>query len=499
VRVLAKPFITFVERYYPDPIVFAIGLTFVVFGLTLGLTDAGPPEALSAWGAGLAGLLEFIAQISIVLITGHALAHTDIMRRGLAWIGSLPRSPNAAYGLVTLVAAFASLLNWGFGLVVGALMARQVAMAARERGLPLHYPLLVASAYAGFVVWHMGYSSSSALFVATPGHALEDQVGGTIGVGETIFAPWNLAIAAVAVLAIVVLMPTLRPRDPADIIEIPDRAIADYRETQERMDRELGDGPDTGSGSAGYGVGRGTGGAAARERRGRDGAGGTETADAEPRTDVDDDVTPAERLDRSRWVSTSIGLALTVYLVYWFATEGLNLTLDIVNWTFLALGLLFSRSALHYVKLVGNASRTVGQIIVQYPLYAGIMGLMIDTGLVSIIADWFISFSTSGTLAFFAFLSGGVVNFFIPSGGGQWAVQGPIFIEAAQTIGTDPSRVVMGVSYGDQWSNMIQPFWTIPLLAVAGLHMRKVLGYTFVVFLLTFVIFGGGLLLAGSG
>ncbi len=190
---------------------------------------------------------------------------------------------------------------------------------------------------------------------------------------------------------------------------------------------------------------------------------------------------------------------MSTYLVYWFATEGLNLTLDIVNWTFLALGLLFSRSALHYVKLVSNASRTVGQIIVQYALYAGIMGLMIDTGLVSIIADWFISFSTSGTLAFFAFFSGGVVNFFIPSGGGQWAVQGPIFIEATQTIGTDPSRVVMGVAYGDQWSNMIQPFWTIPLLAVAGLHMRKVLGYTFVVFLLTFVIFGGGLLLAGAG
>jgi short-chain fatty acids transporter len=102
-------------------------------------------------------------------------------------------------------------------------------------------------------------------------------------------------------------------------------------------------------------------------------------------------------------------------------------------------------------------------------------------------------------LSFFAFLSGGIVNFFIPSGGGQWAVQGPIFIEAAQTIGTDPSRVVMGVSYGDQWSNMIQPFWTIPLLAVAGLHMRRVLGYTFVVFLVTFVVFSGGLLLAGAG
>jgi short-chain fatty acids transporter len=494
VRAVARPFIAFVERYYPDPIVFAIGLTFVVFALTLGLTDAGPTESLSAWGNGLAGLLEFIAQISIVLITGHALAHTDAMRRLLAAVASVPRSPNAAYALVTAVAAAASLLNWGFGLVVGALMARQVAMVARERGLSLHYPLLVASAYAGFVVWHMGYSSSSALFVATPGHALEDQVGGVIPVSETIFAPWNIATAVVAVVAIVLLMPTLRPRRADLIVEIPDRAIADYRETQAKMDRELGDGP----GSEGYGVGRGTGGSPARERRSDGGQGAT--TDTEVTTDdADPDLTPAERLDRSRLVSLAIGLALTAYLVYWFATEGLNLTLDIVNWTFLAAGLLLSRSALHYVKLVANASRTVGQIIVQYPLYAGIMGLMIDTGLVSIIANWFISISTAGTLSFFAFLSGGIVNFFIPSGGGQWAVQGPIFIEAAQTIGTDPSRVVMGVSYGDQWSNMIQPFWTIPLLAVAGLHMRRVLGYTFVVFLVTFVVFSGGLLLAGAG
>jgi short-chain fatty acids transporter len=476
VRVLARPFIAFVERFYPDPFVFAIGLTFVVFGLTLGLTDATPPEALGAWGNGLAGLLEFIAQISIVLITGHALAHTDAMRRLLIRIASVPRSPNAAYGLVTLVAALASLLNWGFGLVVGALMARQVAMVARERDLSLHYPLLVASAYAGFVVWHMGYSSSSALFVATPGHALEDQLGGIIPVTETIFAPWNIATAVVAVAAIVLLMPTLRPRRADALLEIPERAIADYRETLARMDRELGDAPAQDGG--GYGVGRGT---------------GTVAADDE------EDLTPAERLDRSRLVSLSLGLALTVFLVYWFATEGLNLTLDIVNWTFLALGLLLSRSALHYVKLVANASRTVGQIIVQYPLYAGIMGLMIDTGLVSVIANWFIAISSAGTLSFFAFLSGGIVNFFIPSGGGQWAVQGPIFIEAAQTLGTDPSRVVMGVSYGDQWSNMIQPFWTIPLLAVAGLHMRRVLGYTFVVFIVTFVVFSGGLLIAGAG
>lgn len=151
------------------------------------------------------------------------------------------------------------------------------------------------------------------------------------------------------------------------------------------------------------------------------------------------------------------------------------------------------------MELVADASTTVGQIIIQYPLYAGIMGMMIDTGLVSVIADWFTSIASAATLGFYAFLSGGIVNFFIPSGGGQWAVQGPIFIEAAANLGTDPSRIVMGVAYGDQWSNMVQPFWTIPLLAIAGLHMRQIMGYTFVIFIATFFLFGGGILLAGAG
>ena len=183
----------------------------------------------------------------------------------------------------------------------------------------------------------------------------------------------------------------------------------------------------------------------------------------------------------------------------YFADNGLNLTLDVVNWTFLALGLLLSRSVLHYVKLVAHASTAVGQIILQYPFYAGIMGMMAGTGLISVFADWFTSISSAGTLGFWAFLSGGILNMFVPSGGGQWAIQGPIFIEAAQNLGTDPSRVVMGVAYGDQWTNMIQPFFTIPLLAIAGLHVRQIMGYTFLVLIVTGFIFGGGILLAGSG
>ena len=170
-----------------------------------------------------------------------------------------------------------------------------------------------------------------------------------------------------------------------------------------------------------------------------------------------------------------------------------------MSWTFLGIGLLLSNSAIHYVKLVNNAATTIGPIILQYPFYAGIMGMMADTGLINVIASGISSISSPETLGFYAFLSGGLVNMFIPSGGGQWAVQGPVMIEAAKSLNVEPYVIVLGVAYGDQWTNMIQPFWTIPLLAIAGLHMRQIMGYTFVVFLVTGILYGGAMLFLGSG
>jgi short-chain fatty acids transporter len=194
-----------------------------------------------------------------------------------------------------------------------------------------------------------------------------------------------------------------------------------------------------------------------------------------------------------------LGLLIVIYIGINYHQNGFSLNLDIVSWTFLSLGLLLASSPIHFISLINTAAGTVGSIILQYPFYSGIMGIMATTGLMQVVTDWIISISTPETLGFFAFLSGGLVNMFIPSGGGQWAVQGPIMIEAALSLGVNPSVVVMGVAYGDQWSNMIQPFWTIPILAIAGLHMRQILGYTFVIFLLTGVLYGSGMLYMGAG
>ena len=439
---LSKPFVVFVERYYPDPFVFLIVLTGVAFMLAITLTDASAGDALLAWGEGLSGLLAFMAQIALTLITAHALAHTDAVHNGLSRLAQLPKTVSACYSLVVLISCVASLLAWSFGLVAGALIAKAVAEQAQKRGLSVHYPLLVAGAYCGLATWHMGYSGSAPLFVATPGHAMESYTG-ILPVTETLFSHWNLLGIVLTVGGLVIICPRLHP-------------TSDLRPLASALPPE-----------------------------------------PQPQKVIEEELTLAKRIDNQRALTLAFGALLIVYLANYFTREGFALTLDIVNWSFLAFGLLLTRSPAHYVELVLNAGKTVGAVLIQYPFYAGIMGLMAGTGLVQVMAHGFTQVATAETLGFWAFLAGGLVNLFVPSGGGQWAVQGPAFLEAAKTLGTDPSIIVMGIAYGDQWTNLIQPFWTIPLLAIAGLHMRDIMGYCFVLFLVAGLTLGGTILYAG--
>jgi len=454
VSALSRPFVVFVERYYPDPFVFLIVLTGVAFALAMSLTDSSVSNAIYAWGEGLSGLLAFMAQIALTLLTAHALAHTDAVRRGLAALARLPTSIPACYALVVIISCTASLLAWSFGLVAGALIARAVAEQAKLRGLAVHYPLLVAGAYCGLGIWHMGYSGSAPLFVATPGHAMESYTG-VLPVSATLFSHWNLIGIVTTVLALAAICPMLHPQSSVRGLE-EDNPDADKPANSPVAPKD----DSIVSGSSAQ--------------------------------------TPAMRIDSQRGLTLAFGALLAIYLGNYFFREGFALNLNIVNWSFLTLGLLLARSPVHYVDLILDAGKTVGAVFIQYPFYAGIMGLMTGTGLVQVMAHGFTEIATAQTLGFWAFLAGGLVNLFIPSGGGQWAVQGPVFLEAAKTLGTDPSVIVMGIAYGDQWTNLIQPFWTIPLLAIAGLHMRDIMGYCFVLFLVAGITLGATILYAGT-
>ena len=444
---LSKPFVKLVERYYPDAFIFVIVLSVLTFLLAILSTEATAIQTLEAWGNGLPKLFTFTAQITIIMITAHALAHTKPVEGVLSRIGSYPCSTFQAYALVTFVSGVASLFAWSFGLIIGGIISKFVAIGCKNKGIKIHYPLLVACAYSGYVIWHMGYSSSAALFVSSANHSLIDKIG-IIPVTETIFSSFNMLLALLTLLIITIVNPFMRPTTNNEIIEVNLKAF-NKKESKNNVNVN--------------------------------------------------NKNFAQIIENSRLISLFVGFSLLFFILYIFYKKGFSLDLNIVSWSFLGIGLILSSSPIHYVKLVNNAAITVGPIILQYPFYAGIMGMMADTQLINVLADYVVNISSPESLGFYSFLSGGLVNMFIPSGGGQWAVQGPVMIEAANSLNVEPYVVVLGVAYGDQWTNMIQPFWTIPLLAIAGLHMRQIMGYTFVIFIFTGFLYGGAMLYLGSG
>jgi short-chain fatty acids transporter len=436
-RVLVSFFNRIMQRYLPDPFIFVIILTFVVFGLGLIFTDNGPYQMVQHWGNGFWGLLSFTMQMVLVLVTGHVLASSHIFKKGLGSLASFAKSPGQAIVIVTVVSMIASLINWGFGLVIGALFAKELAKRVKN----VDYRLLIASAYSGFLVCHGGISGSVPLTIATPGHFTEDLIG-VIPTSETIFSTFNIVIVLGLLVTIPIINRLSMPSKEQTITVDPALLEGDFQ-------------------------------AAAIEKEA---------------------LTPADRLENSKFISLLIGVLGLVFLFYYFATNGFKLNLDIVNFLFLFLGILLHGTPKQFLDAVMNAVKGASGIIIQFPFYAGLMGLMTTSGLAAVISDWFIAISNEFTFPMLAFLSAGIVNFFVPSGGGQWAVQGPIMLDAATQLGASLPKTAMAVAWGDAWTNMIQPFWALPALAIAGLKAKDIMGYLVMVLVVSGVVISLGFL-----
>ncbi|WP_096188071.1 short-chain fatty acid transporter [Evansella halocellulosilytica] len=424
------------QRYLPDPFLFVIILTFVVFILGLLLTPSSPLEMVTFWGNGFWDLLTFAMQMVLILVTGYVLASSPLFKAFLQKLATLAKTPGQAIIYVTLVALIASWINWGFGLVIGALFAKELAKVVQK----VDYRLLIASAYSGFIVWHGGFAGSIPLTIATEGHFTEDIIG-VVSTSETIFAPFNLIIVAALFITVPILNRLMM--NNKDVIEV-DRSL-------------LEDPPND--------------------------------AIAETKN-----LTPAERLENSKALSIVTGGMGLIFIGYYLSQNGFNLNLDIVNFIFLFLGILFHTTPRNFLNSVSNAVRNAGGIIVQFPFYAGIMGMMVTSGLAVEFSQWFVSISNDFTFPLFAFISAGIVNFFVPSGGGQWAVQAPIMLSAGAELGLSSAKTAMAVAWGDAWTNMIQPFWALPALAIAGLKARDIMGFCLFVLFLSGIVIGIGLL-----
>jgi short subunit fatty acids transporter len=308
VRALGNFFTKIAKRWIADAFVFAIVLTIIVFGLGMIIQKTSFLNMASYWGGGMWSLLGFSMQMVLVLVTGSALAISKPVHKAMVSIAKAANTPAKAIIIVTVVALLGNWLNWGFGLIVSAILAKEIAKANKG----IHYPLLVASAYSG----------SIPLSIAAKTAVMEKFAKGAIvPTSETIFSVQTLAIVIVLFISIPVINMLMHPRKKEDIVEV-------------------------------------------------------------------------------------------------------------------------------------------------------------------------------NPLAFqlFTYYAAGIVNMFVPSGGGQWAVQCPIMMPAAEALGVSYGRAAMGIAWGDAWTNMIQPFWALPLLAVAKLNIKDIMGYTTVILLWAGIVTSLGML-----
>ncbi|MHC4064574.1 MAG: TIGR00366 family protein, partial [Planctomycetota bacterium] len=415
---LGGQFARVVQRVLPDPMVIACGLTLLVAAIAL---LAPPSDELAAlatlpripavarmwldtvWNT---KFLEFALQMCVVLLTGYGLAKAPLATRLLHSLAALATSNRSAVLLVTAVSCVGCWINWGFGLIAAGVLAARLRQELAAKGIRCQYALIVAGAYAGMMIWHGGLSGSAPLKVAKDGVTVSRTVDGAvtterlaaISIGSTTLSPGNLLLTAILCIGIPLLMRSMGSAAP----------------------REAGD-----------------------------------PSDAIPATDRPAHVTPADaappaesappgiadRINRSRVIPFLIAAVAIVALgsqIHRRGTAAVNL--NFVNTVFLTLGLLLHRNLIEYVAAVAEGGRAVTGIVLQFPLYSGIQGIMFGAGIAAAMSQAFVdaaqwsasamNISPGHTFPIATFLSAGLVNLFVPSGGGQWIVQGPIMCSA---------------------------------------------------------------------
>ena len=441
-----------VQRFLPDAFVFCIILTIVVFIAAMPVAGMNPIEVANAWGSGVWGLLAFSMQMALVLVLGSALANAPAIKKLIVKLAGVPKKPVGAVAFVTVISAICCFINWGFGLIIGALLAKEVAKKIKG----LDYRLIIAAAYSGFVIWHAGISGSIPLgMTALNADGVVDNTAGAVTeivpTSQTIFSAWNLIMVLAVVVVVAFVNAKMHP-DPKDVVSIDPKLLEDAPDNTEVKARK--------------------------------------------------DQTPAEKLENSMVLSYIVVVIGAMYLIYYFVNAGsiLNaLSLNIVNLIFLILGIAFHKTPISYVRAITESAESAGGIILQFPFYAGIQGMMVTVGsngvsLASAISTAFVNISTPRTFPVLCYLAAGIVNFFVPSGGGQWAVQGPIMMPAGLELGVTPAVTAMGIAWGDAWTNMLQPFWALPALGIAGLGARDIMGYCAIVLIASGIVTALGFL-----
>ena len=447
----------------PTPFTIAIGLTiitfFIAFFITIPETESYlnySVQLLQYWEQGIwdSGLLVFAMQMMLMLVLGHILALTKPVNKIINIAVRSCNNTAKAAALVTLLTVIVSLFNWGLGLIFGAIFARKVAEHAVKENININYPIIGAAGYSGLMVWHGGLSGSSLAKVAEPGH-LKTMMTGILPEDQLALLPdkisyWQTVGCNMNIIVTILLLIIL----PLAMYWLGKRS----RSTDLNLNQQ-----------------------------------------SETNNINNEKIEGAEKLDHSTLFSILFGGIILLYIMYkisidyhfdflqFFNPNNINLLL-------FALAILLHKNFFNFLAAIDKAIGGASGILIQFPLYFGIMGIMKNSGLVTEISDFFVQVSNSTSYPVFTFLSAGLVNIFVPSGGGQWAVQGPIIVQAATELHLSLPKSIMALAYGDELTNMLQPFWALPLLGITGLKAKEILPYTLFLMLLGTVIYLTGLL-----
>jgi short-chain fatty acids transporter len=393
--------------------------------------------------------LAFAIQMMLMLLLGHVLALSPIVDKSINRLLPICRTNSKSAFIITLFTLIVSWFNWGLGLVFGAIFCKKVMQYASENKIALNSGLIGAAGYCGLMIWHGGISGSSLIKISEPGHlasltneTIKTVVPNIIGFRDTVFSTMNLIITLFILLVIPTAMYWLGRKVKTK--------IPSY--TKETKQISI------------------------------------------PQNNIG-----AEKIDNSKVIGRVIGGLIFSYCILLAIKHPNTSSFQFINPNFLnlmllGLGIFFHGRISNFLKATEGAIGGTAGILIQFPLYFGIMGIFKSTGIISDISYFFQSISNEITYPIYTFISAGIVNFFVPSGGGQWYIQGPLVIESALEMGIPLDKCIMALAYGDQLTNMMQPFWALPLLGITGLKAKDILPYTFIIMLIGFMVFCTGLL-----
>lgn len=456
---LTKAIETLFKRYLPSPFTIAVLLTLLTIALATIFTKPTTvttlnhfTQILSYWEDGIwnSSLLVFAYQMMLILVLGHVLVLSKPVNWAILKITKSVTNTTNAVVLVSVTTMLVAFFNWGLGLIFGAILARKVGEYAQKNQIPINYPLVGAAGYVGLMVWHSGISGSAPSKAAEIGHlqglmngALDQdvimaQVPTVIQSTNTIFSWWNLVLFGILLVVIPFVLSILSKRVKPTKLDLP-------------------------------------------------------TYEFE--TTTNESLEGAEKLDYSFWFAILFGILILAVFFIQYGNSLDSLSPNMLNFFMLGLAIVLHGNFKSFLNAIEEAIKGTSGILIQFPLYFGIMGIMKSSGMVGMISDSFVSIATITTLPIYTFLSAGLVNIFVPSGGGQWAIQGPIVIESALKLGVPLPKAIMALAYGDQITNMLQPFWALPLLGITRLKAKEILPYTIILMLVGSAVYILGLLL----